>query len=67
MRAESKYCDRTAADQVDWHVWLTKGTRANSIVVEVTPRMRQAAWTLAKLREISRQRRMVRVLGLATS
>lgn len=65
---ESTNCGEEGADDVDWHLWLTAGpqqTRANSIVAEVTPRVRanHPGWTMTKLRDLAREGIEVRVSG----
>ncbi|MFN8498378.1 MAG: hypothetical protein U0641_11030 [Anaerolineae bacterium] len=65
---ESTNCHGTDASMVDYHVWFTKGAngdRAQSVVVEVTPRIhaQHPAWTTALLGQIVKNDNKVRISG----
>lgn len=65
---ESTNCHGDVATLRDFHIWLTAvptAERAQSVIVEMTPRMRavHAGWDLARLRHVSRRRERVRVAG----
>ncbi|MGH7460993.1 MAG: hypothetical protein ACREMA_08185 [Longimicrobiales bacterium] len=65
MEKASRGCNLTG-DQVNYHFWLTPHrdqSRADAIPITVTPQMRQQGWDLAKLDDIARHGRMVRVWG----
>ncbi|MGE5249413.1 MAG: hypothetical protein ACM3QS_04290 [Bacteroidota bacterium] len=65
--SESANCHETAANMVDWHIWLTKGAgddRTHSIVIEATGRIRALhKWTLAALEHIAKDHLPVRISG----
>jgi len=61
-------CNCHSVDYVDFHVWLVDDpnkTRAQSVVIEVTPRVvgYHSAWTLTNLRSIVRNKTRVRISG----
>lgn len=65
---ESCNCDSTKASQIDFHIWLLNAagdSRANAIVVEMTPRVRaqHPTWTVAKLTNIANKKFPVRISG----
>jgi hypothetical protein len=65
MGKASRDCELTGGTQ-DWQFWLTgdkNQPRSSGVSVVVTPRMRQAGWDMAKLREIADRGLMVRVWG----
>lgn len=63
---ESTNCRLSGARDNDYHLLLvsraTDGKR-KGVVVEITPRLRPAAWSIAKLRRLARDRKRVRVTG----
>jgi hypothetical protein len=66
--AESTNCHATGADFVDYHIWLAAApdkTRAESVVVEVTPRLRakHSRWDTSALREFVNGATPVRISG----
>lgn len=65
---ESTNCHLEGSGDRDFHLWLAASpvdSRAASVVVEVTPRIRakHAAWSLKNLKRFVRQRSKVRVSG----
>src|SRR5206468_439741 len=65
--AESNNC-HAVPPNTDYHIWLTAGPgqdRTQSIVVEVTPRVREShpKWTVAALRAIAHNNERVRISG----
>lgn len=64
--SETVNCKLTGAANNDWHIDLVSrpnDPRARAVSAEVTPRLRKAGWTLAKLRHLSRMKAYVRVTG----
>lgn len=66
--AESTNCHSTAADEIDFHVWIAGGpgdARTAAVVVEFTPRLRAVhdGWTLKALQQLARDKARVRVTG----
>ncbi len=75
--AELCNCQKIEPEHIDFHLWLVKdptnvGTpfiaKPNSIVVEMTPRVRKnhPTWTVEKLTEIANNHTLVRVSGWVT-
>jgi hypothetical protein len=65
---ESCNCHRSEPDQVDFHLWLIRtpgDTRAQSIVAEISPRVRRGhpSWTTKSLGRLARDRERVRISG----
>lgn len=65
---ESPNCHGADSEFRDYHVWLTRGAgddRSNSIVVEVTPRLRaqHPGWRIENLRPLVRDSTRVRIGG----
>lgn len=65
---ESTNCGQTDTARVDWHLYLTKGPRQKtrqSIVVEVTPRVRpdHPSWNVDTLKAIAQRGDTVRISG----
>ncbi|MFL5733624.1 MAG: lamin tail domain-containing protein [Chloroflexia bacterium] len=61
-------CNCHSVKDADFHIWLADNpgkTRAESLVVEVSPRVRtyHPAWTLANLRNIINRKQPVRISG----
>jgi hypothetical protein len=61
-------CNCHSVEYVDFHVWMVDDpskTRAQSVVVEVTPRVGgyHPSWTLANIRSIVRNKTKVRISG----
>lgn len=65
---ESPNCHGADSEFRDFHIWLTRSAgedRSNSIVVEVTPRIRprHPAWHMARLRKLIKDSSRVRISG----
>ncbi len=65
---ESTNCHGADSSLRDWHIWLIANageSRAHSIVVETTPRVRvnHSSWTLSRLNQIASQQEKVRISG----
>lgn len=65
---ESTNCGSKDKADRDFHLWLSDSARdgkAQSIVVEITPRLRagHASWSLENLRRLVRQKSRIRVSG----
>lgn len=64
---ESTNCNLLNPDEVDWHMYLTKGPRqsiSTAIIVETTPRVRPThKWTTAMLAPYVNQSKQVRISG----
>jgi hypothetical protein len=65
---ESCNCDSEAANEIDFHLWLLKNAeddRTNSIVVEISPRVRakHPRWILKDLTFIAAKKFPVRISG----
>ncbi len=63
---EASNCHGDGHDQHDFHMYLANepgAPKAETVVIEITPRQHDARWTLAAMRRLVRERTMVRVTG----
>ncbi len=61
-------CNCHSVDDVDFHIWLVDNptkSRAESVVIEASPRVRavHSAWSLANIRSLATKRVKVRISG----